>query len=118
MSAATAFIHVEQREFLDLREKGFEQASIRLGEHAGRWFFALSHQQRGGDFWGSSSPLGISDGRPRRDYPTRDAALAGAISHARSRWAGRERDMAAHFAWLDRLVPIQPDLFTDHRAAA
>lgn len=118
MTTAPAFIHVDQAEFLDLREGRTELASIRLGEHGGRWLFALNHQQRGGDFWGSSGPLGFTEGRPRRDFPTRDAALAGAIAHARNRWAGREREMAPHFAWLDRLIPVQPDLFNDHRAAA
>ena len=105
------FVHVEQREFLDLRDGRGELASIRLGEHEGRWFFALSHQQRGGDIWGSAGPLGFTEGRERRDFASRDEALSAAIAHAREKWAGREAEMAPHLAWLDTLIPAQPDLF-------
>lgn len=105
------FVRVPQTEILECRERNRELASIRLGEHEGRWFFALSHQQYGGDCWGSGGPLGFSEGYPRRDFASRDEALAGAIAHARDRWAGREREMAPHFAWLDTLIPEQRDLF-------
>lgn len=105
------FVQVPQTEVLECKDGRHVQASIRLGVHEGRWFFALSHQQRGGDFWGSSAPLGFSDGYPCRDFASRDEALAGAIAHARDRWAGREWEMAPHFAWLDTLIPEQRDLF-------
>lgn len=114
------FVRIEQSEFLALKPGRVELASIRLGQHAGRWLFALSHQQLGGDHWGSSGPLGFTEGREPRDFASRDEALAGAIAHARGRWAGREREMAEQFAWLDTLIPDQPDLFSalSQRAAA
>jgi hypothetical protein len=107
------FVDVEQSEYLECRDKGGCIASIRLGEREGRWFFALGHQQRGGDCWGAGGPLGFSPGGPSADrhYPDRDAALTAAIIHARERWAGREREMAPQFAWLDTLHTEQPDLF-------
>lgn len=111
MTTAPVFIGVEQKEFLELTSKRGRLAYIRLGDHDGRWFFALGHQQFTGDHWGSGGPLGFTQGRPRRDFDTRDDALTAAIAHARDRWSGREREMAEHFAWLDTLIPEQPDLF-------
>lgn len=114
------FVHVEQSEYLECRDKGGCIASIRLGEHEGRWFFAVSHQQRSGDCWGSGGPLGFTPGHASEDRhsPSRDAALTAAIDHARTWWAGREREMADQFAWLETLAhperreqPEQQDLF-------
>lgn len=105
------FVHVPQTEILECKDGRRELASIRLGDLEGRWLFALSYQQYGGDFCGAGEPLGFSEGWPVRDFASRDEALAGAIAHARDRWAGRQREMAPHFAWLDTLIPEQRDLF-------
>lgn len=104
------YVRVEQSERLALTDKLGELARISLGEHEGRWFFSLGHQQRTGDMWGSGGPLGYHRDRDT-GFPDRDAALAGAIEHARKWWSGREAEMAPHFAWLDTLIPEQPDLF-------
>lgn len=112
------FIHVDQVERLAVRDKVGELASISLGTHEGSWIFALSHQQRGGDCWGTGGPLGFTPGR-ENPFPSRDAAVEAAIAKARTRWAGREREMAPQFAWLDTLITEQPDLFAPtHRKAA
>ncbi|MNV84283.1 hypothetical protein D3C71_1781450 [compost metagenome] len=103
------YIRVAQTERLALRDKVGELAVIALGHHEGRWFFALSHQQRTGDMWGSFGGIGYQKGEPRA--ASRDEALAAAIALARQRWAKRTREMAAHIAWLDTLIPEQPDLF-------
>lgn len=95
-----------QRAYHHLKDKGGIIASIALREGVGLWFFELCHQQRGGDCWGS---FGLQS---RESFASEDAALAGAIAYARARWAGREAEMAPHFAWLDTLVPEQPDLFS------
>lgn len=98
-----------QRAFHSLRDKGGFIATIALSETDGQWFFAIGHQQRGGDCWGS---WGLNNRKP---FASEADALAGAVAHARNRWTGRERDMADHFAWLDTLIPEQPDLFTGAR---
>lgn len=103
------YIRVEQSERLALRDKVGEIAVIALGHHEGRWFFALSHQQRTGDMWGSFGGIGFREGEP--GAASRDEALSAAIACARVRWANRQREMAAHIAWLDTLIPEQRDLF-------
>lgn len=105
------FIHVDQVERLAVRDKVGDLASISLGTHEGSWIFALSHQQRGGDCWGTGSPVGFTPGRENL-FPSRDAAVTAAIAKARTWWAGREREMAPQFAWLDTLNTEQPDLFS------
>ena len=110
MTDRPTFTHVETSEFFDLRAGHTELASIRLGEHEGRWFFALNHQQRGGDCWGSAGPLGFTEGRERRDHDSRDDALNAVIARLRSRLTDG-KGMAPHLAWLDTLIPAQPDLF-------
>lgn len=104
------YVRVAVSERLTLRDKRGELAGIALGHHDGFWVYRVDHQQFTGDMWGSGGPLSLHKGRTET-FPDRDAALAGAIAHARQRWAGREREMAPHFAWLDTLVPAQPDLF-------
>lgn len=104
-----SYIRVEQSERLALRDKVGEIAVIALGQQNGRWFFALSHQQRTGDMWGSFGGIGCHEGDPGAG--SRDEALSAAIAHARQRWASRTREMAAHIAWLDTLIPDQRDLF-------
>lgn len=103
------YVRVEQSERLALRDKVGEIAVIALGQHDGRWFFALSHQQRTGDMWGSFSGIGCREDEP--GAASRDEALSAAIALARIRWAKRTREMAAHIAWLDTLIPEQRDLF-------
>jgi hypothetical protein len=106
------FVAARVAECLELRDKHGRLADIRVGAIDGRWFHALSFQQRGGDCWGAASPLGYSTIQPEpRGVDTQTEALAAAIAEARRRWAGREREMAPHFAWLDTLIPDQLDLF-------
>lgn len=109
------YVAVETADRLELRDKRGVLAEILLGHDAGRWVHRLNHEQRGGDMWGSFGPLGFTE-EHTQIFSSRDEALAGAITFASEKWAGREREMAAHFAWLTTLVsaaPEQPDLFGD-----
>lgn len=102
---------LEQAERLTLTNGSKQLAEIRLADDAGRWMFAVSCQQHAGDFWGFGEPLGYEPGRARRDFGTRDEALAAAIEHLRQRISRRPQEMAPQLAWLDTLIPDQPDLF-------
>ena len=96
-------------------------AQIELGRHGPGWVNCIGFQQDGGDCWGSWEPMGFWPGQePCTTFATHDAALADAIDRMRSKLAGRPREMAQQIAWLDTLVPDQPDLFytPQHRAAA
>lgn len=98
-------------ETLTLTDRGRDAAKIVLGEHEGRWFFALSFQQRGGDNWGHAEPWNPSR-EPDRGFASRSDALAGVIANARQEWAGREAEFAVQLAWL-RTIEADPqaDLF-------
>ncbi|GEM_PF-7037954 len=97
-------VRVALSERLELRDTRGLLVEILLGHDAGRWVHRVNHQQRSGDMWGSFGDPGfLEDHTPT--FTDRDAALAGAIAHAREKWAGREREMAPHFAWLTTLEP-------------
>lgn len=55
---------------------------------------------------GRSEPLSAR----LQPHPTRDAALEAAIERLRT-WCGAEDDARPVIAWLDTLIPDQPDLF-------
>lgn len=87
-------------------------AQVDLGRHGSGWVNAIGFQQEGGDCWGSWEPMGFWLGSsPCRTFATREAALSDAIERMRSKLANRPGEMALQLAWLDALIPAQPDLF-------
>lgn len=87
-------------------------AEIEIGHRDGEWFNAVRFQQDGGDSLGHGEPLNCD-----RPLPDRDAALSDATDRLREMMNCRPSELAPQLAWLDTLVPDQPDLFSNRKAA-
>lgn len=84
-------------------------ADIRLAIQPEGVAWATSAHRRHGNYSGYSEPLGRwGSERPSRCAPDRSAAIAAASARIRRHDADPEV-----LAWLDSLIPAQPDLFGD-----
>lgn len=111
----TGFVSIEPVEDFVLphkRANACPMAQIELGRFGEQWTNAVGFQQAAGDMWGHWEPMGYRDGRePERLHPTREAALSDAIGRLRLIMGRRPDQLAPQLAWLDTLIPDQPDLF-------
>ncbi|WP_447724674.1 hypothetical protein [Sphingomonas koreensis] len=91
--------------------RGCNTADIDLANLGTHWIWSTGFQLMNGDCWGSAGPLWNDE---RHSAPTRDAAIDAASADLRARLVSRSdeyADVRRIMAWLDRLQPVQMELF-------